>query len=161
MGVEFDDSGLRALEARLKLLDSMHVKVGVLASQGGNSDHGDGITMLELAAIHEFGSPAAGIPERSFLRRTFTFKKIGLEELQRKLAAAIVKGKIAPYAAMHILGQWGAAQVKNTIASDAHIPPPLKPATVAAKGSDRPLVDTGRLVGAISYEVSGGGGGTP
>lgn len=156
-GVEFDDSGLRSLEAVLAAVDALAVKVGILASKGGNADH-DGITMLELAAIHEFGSPAAGIPERSFLRRTFTFKKIQLAELQAKLTIAIIRRKITPYAAMHILGQWGVAQVKRTITDDVHIPPPLKPATIAAKGSDRPLVDTGRLVGAISYEVSSGVG---
>lgn len=155
--VEFDDGPLKDLKARLSVVDQMHVKVGVLASKGGNAEHADdGITMIELAAIHEFGSPAANIPERSFIRRTFTFKRIQLDPLQRKLAKALVLGKITPIVAMNMLGQWAAAQVKRTITADEPIPPPLKPATIAAKGSTRPLVDTGRLVGAISYEVSTG-----
>ncbi len=149
----FDTKTWEAIKANIESVGvGSHVKVGVLASRGGDAEHGDdGITLIELAAIHEFGSPAANIPERSFIRRTFNASSAELRVMQTKLAAAVLRGMPVPKA-LSILGAWAANAIKRTITGD-HIPPPLKPATIARKGSDRPLVDSGRLLGAISFEV--------
>lgn len=138
------------------------VRVGVLQSGDGGTVHGE-ITMVELAAIHEFGAPKANIPERSFIRRTFIDNRGELKQMQAQLARAIITGGkgvnqhttgMTVRGAMEILGTWGAAKVKNTI-SQTDIPPPLKEATIAAKGSSKPLVDTGQLLQSITYEVVG------
>lgn len=144
---------------RVNSLDRAHVKVGVLQSQGGNQIHDpeSGLTMTEIAAIHEFGSPAAGIPERSFIRSTFNVVRAAdLQALVRRLAKQVVHAQMPITQALGILGQWGAAAVKNTIRTKRTIgpePQELKPATIAAKGSSTPLVDTGRLLNTINYEV--------
>jgi hypothetical protein len=128
------------------------VKIGVLQSTDKQVEGAD-ITLAELAAIHEYGAPKAGIPERSFLRRTFRDArgKGALEEHLKKLAKAIVKGKINPDQALEMLGQWGVAAVKGRIKD--HIPPPLAVATIKRKKSETPLVDTGQLINAITYEI--------
>lgn len=151
--VEINAKALEALERRIG--QAYTVKVGVL-SNAGNHDH---ISMVELAAVHEFGSPQNHIPERSFIRATFNEKRSELE----RFVGAIVKRMFAdknmtPLIALNILGAWMAAQIQNKITQGPHIPPPLKPATVAAKGSSRPLVDTGRLVQSITHEVVKGEG---
>jgi len=134
-----------------------HVRVGVLQSKGGSATAESGISMVELAAIHEFGAPGAGIPERSFIRSTLRVRKAAeLARVQTKLATAIIEKNMPVKKALGILGSWAATECKNTITQTA-IPPPLKAATIARKGSDRALVDTGRLLGAISYEVVEGG----
>jgi phage gpG-like protein len=136
-------------------LGGKRVKVGVLASHGGNDRHDDDpITMIELAAIHEFGAPAANIPERSFIRRTIEKNRSELVAMSAKLAQQILRGKLEPEAVLKILGEWAVAKVRAEITSGDGIPPPLKPATIARKGSSRPLVDTGRLLGAIAYEIT-------
>jgi hypothetical protein len=143
-----------ALLARIRSLETMFVKVGILASKGGDARTDDGdLSMIELAAIHEFGSPAAGIPERSFIRRTFATKKDELAKLCEKLARAVITGKMPIDQALALVGAWGVAAVKKTVTEGSGVPPPLKKATIARKGSDRPLVDTGRLLGALAYEV--------
>lgn len=143
------------------------IRVGVLSSKGGAeqhpSDDGDPITMVELAAIHEFGAKvtrdtAEGpvtivIPERSFIRSTFLIRRVNaLRTIQTKLATAIVQKGMPVKRALGLLGQWAAAEVKNTI-TEIDIPPPLAQSTIDAKGSTKPLVDTGRLLNAITYEV--------
>ncbi len=142
------------LRAKAKRLDKMHVKIGVLASKGGAAAHGpDQISLIELAAIHEFGSPAAHIPERSFIRATFNIRRVNaLRDMVARLAKAIITNDLAPERALAMLGAWGAAEVKNTI-TEIDIPPPLADSTVQAKGSSKPLVDTGLLKNSISYEV--------
>lgn len=142
----------RSILKRVEKADGPHVQVGVLASKGGSADH-DGISMVELAAVHEFGAPGAGIPERSFIRRTFHEKRKELGAITGRLAKQVLTKSLEVPRALDMLGAWGANEVKNTIAKGPHIPPPLKPATIARKGSSRPLVDTGRLLNSIQWEV--------
>lgn len=147
--IEIRDRGWKALLSRLRY-EQKSVKVGVLQSAG---DAGEDLTMVELAAVHEFGSEKAGVPERSFIRRTFREKERETLAFAEKLTGAIVVGKITPAQALEALGQWGAAEVKKTITQGAGVPPPNAPSTIEKKGSDRPLVDTGRLINAIAHEV--------
>lgn len=159
---KMDKRAWEALKLRLKEAGNLHVKVGVIGPQASSAAAEAGeapISMVELAAIHEFGSPAAGVPERSFLRRAFGFGKgaPGQAAVVAKIAKGVVNGKATPLQAYNLLGVWAVKQVKDTIAAGPHIPPPLAPATVEKKGSDRPLVDTGRLLNSISHAVESGG----
>jgi len=155
--VKIDDQVWRNLKKRLGK-GSPHVKVGVLAASG---NHESGVSMIELAAIHEFGSPKAGIPERSFIRRAFRDNRRELRNITAKLARRLmpkgkgtsVRGELTVAQALEVLGKWGAALVQKTITAGPPIPPPLKLETAALKESFRPLVDTGGLVGSINHEV--------
>lgn len=152
--VRVDTRGWKALRKAWGELGGLRVNVGVLASKGGLEIHGpDGdITLIEIAAIHEFGSPAANIPERSFIRRTFINKEKEIAAAIGKAATAVAYGMDAKKA-LDIVGLYMSTEVKKTVTAGEHIPPPLQPATIARKGSDRPLVDTGRLVQSVSWEV--------
>lgn len=129
----------------------MRARVGVLAAKGGERAHGNGdATLVEIAAFHEFGT--IDVPERSFIRRTFTTRTADLNAVIATIVRGVVAGSLDVKRGIGLLGAWGAAAVKNTItASD--IPPPLKPATIAAKGSTKPLVDTGQLLNSITWEI--------
>lgn len=156
--------GWDELKLRLREAAELHVRVGLLSDASASPSEEAGeqpIGLVALGAIHEFGSPAAGVPERSYLRRTFRFGQgaIGQEGMCAKLAKGIVLGKLRARPAFEILGHWAVKQVRETITAGPHIAPRLADSTVAKKGSDRPLVDTGRLVGGISYAVEIGGAG--
>lgn len=153
---KLNDRVLRELTEKLRKMkaEDAHVKVGVLASQGGSAPVGDGeITLVELAAIHEFGSPAANIPERSFIRGTLREGdvKSGLTRLIGAAARAIVAEKAEVKESLDKIGAWTVAQIKRRI--KAHIEPPLKQKTIDAKGSSTPLIDTGQLINAITWET--------
>ena len=154
--VTVDDAALRALQKRVA--EPSRVRVGVLASRGGNRRHPNAdMTLIDLAIVHEFGAPKAGIPERSFLRRTFSLTggrgAVWLPAFTARVAKAVVNGKLSMMAGMAVLGQKAVAEVRSTITTGSGVPPPLKPATIARKGSTRPLVDTGQLINSISYEI--------
>ena len=154
MGVHVNDAIWRRMYKRAVEMRSIRARVGVLASKGGTRQAGDGdLTLVELAAIHEFGSPAAGIPERSFLRRTF-YERVPdkLREVIAAIVKAVVHEEMDVRRGVGLLGAWGAAEVKNTI-TQTDIPPPLKPETIARKGSSKPLFDTGQLVNSITWEI--------
>lgn len=143
---------MRFAASRTPEAQESHVKVGVIASQGGSAQHSDsGLSVLEIAAVHEFGAPSVGIPERSFIRRTFANKSAEMAKICGQLAAQFLAG-LPLEKALGKLGLWGQNAVKQTITKDG-VPPPLKPATIKRKGSSRPLVDTGQLLNSITFKV--------
>jgi hypothetical protein len=154
VAVAVDDSVWQRIQSELIAMAAARVQVGVLASKGGGAAHDaeSGLTMVEIMAIHEFGSPAANIPERAPIRTTFVRKQDEFGKLFAKAAQAVMGG-MTTERALEIVGVFTSTEVKKTITAEEHLEPALKPATIARKGSDRPLVDTGRLVNAITYEV--------
>lgn len=144
------------LLARAHGLERLHVRVGVIGSKGGDALDGEsGFTLVELAAVHEFGTEDGRIPARAPIQTTFYLRaKQELITMQAKLARAIITQKMDPKRAMGILGSWGANAIKKTITDGVGLPPPNAASTIARKGSSRPLVDTGMLKAAYSYEIS-------
>lgn len=149
------DLGLAELLKSLKASRSIHVKVGVVGDEAKKvHDEESGLNMAELAAIHEFGAPAAGIPERSFIRATLDGKRGEYaRDLLPRLFRGVVERRTSIWQAFELAGMQMAADIKARITEGPGIPPPLAPSTIARKGSDRPLVDTGRLLGAITWKV--------
>jgi len=146
-----DTSIWKKLLAKVHKLDKRHVKVGILGQAAIEPVDG-GITMVELGTMHEFGTADGRIPERSYIRSTLNSGNDELKQICAKLASDIVNGRRNVDEALKILGEFGVAQVRGKI-TKTDIPPPLKPATIAAKGSSKPLVDTGALLNSISYEL--------
>ncbi len=145
----------KRLQSKLRQAENRHVKVGVLADAQHEDDP---IGVLELAAIHEFGTRDGHVPERSFIRRTFEQKDPQVKEFCEKLAKAIVtKGEMSIDRALGLLGEFAVGEIRKTMTEGDGVPPPLSPDTIRRrKGrSTRPLVDTGQLKGAITYKVDG------
>ncbi len=159
LSVSIDTSVWDRLHRRLLLQTeggkASHVRVGVVGPEA--SAMHDGVSMVELAAIHEYGSPAASIPERSFIRRTFADSTVQdkLDKILPRLTERFIKGE-SMAKLLGVLGAWGVGQVKATIR--AGLTPDIKEATKKRKGSTLPLVDTGRLINAITWLVSVGKG---
>ena len=132
-----------------------YVKVGVLQDK---PHEGSDLGVLEIACVHEFGSPAAHIPERSFIRSTFHTQEEGLRKVTARAAKAAFDGKIGLGQALGLIGAWGVAAMQRTIRTHATVGPEEqanKPATIAAKGSSTPLIDTGALMQSLSWQVVG------
>jgi hypothetical protein len=163
------DHGWKALMDRAKLLSGdMHVKVGVLAdSKAGGLHQKDSegnakpLTVAEIAAIQEFGTKDGVIPSRPFIRSTFDRMRNEVQRDLDKLAAEVLFGEKTPKAALDWIGLKVSAAMKKTVTTGSEVPPPNAPATKArkerrgrnSKWGVRTLVDTGRMVGAITWAV--------
>lgn len=106
----------------------------------------------EIGLIHEYGAPEAGIPARPFIAQTFRNRRAELVQIQVKIAQGLLAGKLDENRAMALLGAWAVGAIKATITRDGQFVP-LKPATIKRKGSDKPLIHTGQLVGSITFMV--------
>ena len=142
-------SGGKKLEAYLKKLakqadKSATLRVGFLEG----STYPDGTSVPMVAAIQEFGAPSKGIPPRPFFRRM-------IAEKQDTWGPAIGDMlKANNFDAEKTLGNAGATikgQLQRSI--EDLTDPPLAPATVAAKGFDKPLIDTSVMLKSVSFDV--------
>jgi hypothetical protein len=135
-----------------------YAKVGVLADDSKGAEHVDdgGITVAELATVLEFGTEDKHIPARPFLRGTFDEKREELAGNAKTLIGKIIDREQTVKGALDVLGLKLATETKKTITDGAGVPPPNAPSTIEQKGSDRPLVDTGRLLNAITWAVEMG-----
>lgn len=145
------DAAWKALRARLSAGGAGHVHVGIVGPEAAQPHPGTEATNAEVGLWHEYG---LGVPERSFIRRTFrNSEKIAqYKALQQLLARQVIDGKMTMARAGALIGAWGAAAIQSTI-TDSDIPPPLAPATIRRKGSSKPLVDTGQLVRSITWVI--------
>lgn len=112
------------------------------------STYPDGTSVPLVAAVQEFGSPSRNIPPRPFFRGMIEAKS---PEWPKAVGDLLVSND---YDAQKTLGQTGEAikgQLQASIVD--FVGEPLKPATVARKGSEKQLVDTGNLLNSVGYEV--------
>jgi hypothetical protein len=144
------DAVWRALREKLKGAARRAVRVGILTNEMAEGDHAH-ITLAELAAVHEFGSELAGIPERSFIRSTLREEQPRAEALCLRLARGVIAERLEVDAALGLLGTWAVAAIQAKIRSN--IPPELKQATIDRKHSSLALVDTGQLLNSITYGI--------
>ena len=152
--VTVKDRGADELLRRAHKGGNQTVRVGILADQP-KKEHGGGVgklSLVEVAALHEFGAPGAGIPQRSFVRAAVDEHRSDIHALQERLAGQILRGEIDEKAALERLGAFVAGLMQRRIA--AGIAPALNPETVARKGSSTPLVDTGQLRSSITWKVA-------
>lgn len=132
---------LYAKMVKLGLQDA-HVNVGVL---GGGE-------IADIAAIHEFGAPGAGIIKRSFIRFTMKDREKDIAKVLTKVGTAVLKDTMTVERALDVLGLWVQGAIKRSITKKL-IVQQLKPGTIAAKGSTTALLDTGQLMNAITWKV--------
>lgn len=161
------DKGWRRLQALAKSLaaDDVHVRVGVLDDgRAGSEIREDGITTGQLAVAMEFGT--ARIPARSWVGLTFDKARGEVQSDMQRLLGHIVGGELTVDKALNVLGAKYSAAVKNTVTQGEQIQPPNAPSTIARKlaktrkgasNAVRTLIDSARMVGAVTWATFGGG----
>ena len=102
-----------------------------------------------VAAVHEWGAPKRGIPERSFIRSSFDDNLPELIKLRNKLYWQIQQGRMDTKGALFVMGQFLQDRMKQKIRDIKF--PPNSPATIAKKGVDNPLIDTAQMINSISH----------
>jgi hypothetical protein len=108
----------------------------------------DGTSVAMVAAIQEFGAPNAGIPPRPFFRGMIQEKS---PQWPQAIATQL---KETEYDAEKTLGRMGEG-IKGQL-QDAIVdfnPVPLSPVTIAKKGNDKQLVETGHMLRSADYRV--------
>ena len=137
-----DENHIPDLVKQLQAADGAEVRVGVLS---GDSE------LATYAAANEFGAKIKNgvIPERSYLRSTVD-KPSTVKRVVRAMADLTKPGETVDDH-LNRAGVVLVGEVQEQIRRGDYAP--NAPSTVAKKGSDKPLIDTGRLIQSISHEV--------
>ncbi len=120
--------------------------------------HGDvGGDIFDRAIWNEFGTQDKDgnklIPERSFIRAGYDSEKKNIEKDVKKLINKVIAREITADVAMNLIGSTTVGRIQE-FAVDLREPPNAQ-ATIDAKGSSNPLVDTGQMIGSIDYKIKG------
>lgn len=138
--------------------------VGVRAGILEGATKPDGTPIPPYAAVNEFGGKSVHngktvtIPARPFMRDTV---RLHSKEWSKALEGPLAQHPDGAKAAMYIVGQNMAADIKATIAAGNFTP--LAEVTIAKKRKagkaqpETPLIDTGSMLQAVAYEVVDGG----
>lgn len=163
-----DTSKVNELLKNLSELESLSVQIGILGKSGSD--------VLKIAGVHEFGcdipvtdkmrgffaynfgvhlkadTKVIKIPERSFIRTSFDSNQGKISLKGADLIDMVMQGQMSARAFYELLGQTCVQAIQDFISSNK-VSPSNTAFTIANKGSSTTLVDTGGLIGSITYEV--------
>ena len=128
------------------------VKVGLPAEKVGSKIYGDGISVITVAAWHEYGF--GNNPVRSFLRVPFAQKQNELFAYINKQFQLVLDGRKDAETALNFVGIFATNISKEAFTTSAGGAWPANTAyTIAKKGSSMPLIDTSVLRNSLTWAV--------
>jgi len=111
--------------------------------------------IIKIGVWNHFGTKGGGwggpIPERPFLTNAMRNNRGNYRAAMRSAAKAVLMGSTTMKSVVSKLGILAQGDIQMEIT--ATYSPPNSPVTIALKGSDHPLIDTGRLRASITYKV--------
>ena len=121
------------------------VQIGYFADQ----KYADGTDLAMVAAVNEFGSAEAGVPERPFMRRA----NVGLDGVLRPLVRQAMRSNLGAVGVRDAkkIGLVVKGRIQKSIRDlDS---PPNAPSTIARKGSSSPLIDEGTMLTGVDVRI--------
>lgn len=125
-------------------LKRLEVRIGI--QQGAGSE--DGVDLVDIAMFNELGT--VHIPSRPFLRDSVDAHADEINSFLQSTKNNLLKGGSAETALKRI-GVFQKGLIQKEIRDGDFVP--NSPATIKKKGSDRPLIDTGRMRQSINYVI--------
>lgn len=141
------DRGWKRIERDIKVLKGCEVKSGLMGNDSVN-----GVSVIDYAAYNEFGTSM--IPARPFMSKTYDENIKETNQRIDFMAGQLLDGKIKPKQLLNRLGLYYSNKIKMTIRKAKQWAVPNTKRTIKAKGSSSPLIDTGRMVGAVNFEIT-------
>ena len=139
---------------RLVEMKQKAIFVGLPNEKVGSKVYGDGMTVLRIGAIHEYGVPVRGIPQRSFLRVPFATKRKQLNAAIAKQFEAVLGGKRDADVGLGRIGVVATNISKGAFTTKGYGEwPDITDETKRRKGSSQVLVDKGILKGSLTSVV--------
>jgi phage gpG-like protein len=154
--VEDRDLGWKKIKRELEWLSGKSVTIGwqgksVLTVPGLSGE----ATIVDIATFHEFGT--VNIPARPMLRTTNDKHQNAIADFFTKQLGDVVEGKRKGEQALSRSGMLVASKIQQTIRESPSWAEPLAPSTIAAKGSTKPLIDTGRMIQSVTWAIRSNG----
>lgn len=132
-------------EIAAKLTKAATLRVGFLEG----ATYPDGTPVAMIAAIHNYGAPAAGVPPRPFFTDMIAAKS---PEWGPAIGALLPQNDYDTEKVLEVTGHAIAGQLKQEITTFVGVP--LSQRTIDRKGFDKQLVDRGIMLNSVDFEVN-------
>jgi len=137
-----------ALQKTIEKISKSHVEVGFNEKSGS---YGNGLSVAQVAMWNEYGT--SRMCSRPFMRKTMyrtdEIRKIYLDVAKKMMTEGYKVKDVYTE-----IGQKVRERMQYEMLYGTYIP--LSPITIARKGHDQPLIDTGKMYDGIRYEVKNG-----
>jgi hypothetical protein len=145
--MKYSFSGGAEMEAKLKEIGAKLAKAGkVDVGFFETATYPDGTLIATVAAMNEFGTKKA--PPRPFFRGMISKESPGWGTLAAK---AVMASGYDTSKALDMVGTVVKEELQESIRDFST--PGNAPSTIAKKGFDKPLVDTGVMLRSVNFEV--------
>jgi hypothetical protein len=141
MTIKDEDLGFDDLLEEMEDKKADHVAVGLLGDLESE--------IVNIGFWNEWGTK--NIPSRPFIRQTFDTRQAKLKKISSVLYGKVLDGDLSKKEALEILGDSFLIEIRKAI--EAREFEPNASGTIKRKGSDLPLVDTGRLQQSLDLQV--------
>lgn len=158
MGIEVIDRdlGFNTIQRELKWLEGKSVAIGWQGQSGLESPGETDATLVDIATFHEFGTRKDGrehVPPRPMLRLTFDEGRAEIDAFIDKELGRVMTGEQQARRALNRIGLKGVAMLQAKIRKSPAWAEALAPATIEAKGSSKPLIDTAAMLNAVTWAI--------
>jgi hypothetical protein len=150
-GGEKFEAAIKDLSAKMAG-GSSEVRIGFLE----NASYPDGKKVAFVAAMNEYGhnivrngKVIGWSPARPFFRNMIAAKK---GEWPSAMGTQLKANNYDVAKTLDVVGTAVAGQLRQSIVDTNS--PPNAPSTIARKGFDKPLVDTGHMLNSVDYEIA-------
>lgn len=141
MGFKLGGNVKAVIKNKLKKIPQNNVSLKVGFFEGNPN--------IDKAIQNEYGNPAKRIPPRPFMQQTIDkYERTWSEIIEQQL----VRYDYDAEKCLNALGAVIRGQIVNTIYNGNYIPNASY--TVAKKGFNKPLVDTGDMANSVTWEVT-------
>lgn len=141
--------------AEMQKAKKMSVKVGLPADKVGGEVYGDGVTIMQVGAQHEYGTE--NMPARSFLRMPFELKADEVDAFIQAEFKKVIEGRSTGAKALGRIGVLATNISKEAFRSNGFGQwAELSPITEAIKKKNNkttPLIWSGLLRNSITWSV--------
>ena len=136
----------KKFQKMLEDLNKLEVRIGI--QQGAGSE--DGVDLVDIAMFNELGT--VHIPSRPFLRDSVDAHSPEINAFLQSMRTQLVKAEDV----LKKIGVFQKGSIQKEIVNGNFVP--NSPETIRRKGSDKPLIDTGRMRQSINYVIQEKGG---
>jgi hypothetical protein len=145
VAIKGGDKLQRALaELTTKLTKYGTLRVGFLE----NATYPSGLKVALVATLNEYGVPSRNQPPRPFFRSLINSKE---KEWGPAIAKLLKSTNYDVDQTLMLTGEAIKGQLQTSIRN--FVGAPLSPRTIARKGHDKQLIDTGHMLSSVDFEV--------
>ncbi len=134
------------LQKQIETLKKCRIKVGF---QAGATYKDTGEDVVTVAAKNEFGFQ--NIPSRPFMRNALEKNRKAANEFAASYLKKVGNASFDVNTFLELMGEFMKSAIQKEISEGDFVP--NSPYTIAKKGSDKPLIDTGLMRQSVTYVI--------